>query len=154
MEKSSEKFKRILNELNLQLEIITFEDSTKTSQQAADQLKTQLAQIGKSIVFKTQSEKFVIVITSGVNRVNEQKIEAELNEKLVKTNGEEIRKYIGFPIGGIPPFGHDNKTIMFIDENLLNFNEIFCAGGTPNSIFAINPEKLIEITNAKPLNVL
>jgi prolyl-tRNA editing enzyme YbaK/EbsC (Cys-tRNA(Pro) deacylase) len=149
MEKSSEKFKRIISELNLNLEIITFEESTKTSQQAADCLKIDVAQIGKSIVFKTQSGKFVVAVSSGANRVNEEKVEQEINEKLLKTNGEEIREYIGFPIGGIPPFGHDNKTVILMDENLLKFDKIFCAAGTPNTVFAINPQKLVEITKPK-----
>ncbi len=154
MEKSSEKFKRITNELNLQLDITTFEDSTKTSQQAADKLNIQIAQIGKSIVFKTQSGKFVIVIASGANRVNEQKVETEIQEKLAKTNGEEIKEYIGFPIGGIPPFGHDNKIILLMDENLLKFDKIYCAAGTPNSVFPISPKKLSEITNTKVLDII
>ena len=91
MEKSSERFNKFIQSQNINLEIITFDESTKTSQQAADKLNVDVAQIGKSIVFKTQSNNFVVVITSGVNRVNEKKIEQELNEKLVKTNGEEIK---------------------------------------------------------------
>jgi len=153
MERSSEKFKKILERLKLKVDIITFEESTKTSQQAANCLKIDVAQIGKSIVFKTQSRKFIMVITSGVNSVNEQKIEQEIQEKLEKTNGNEIKEYIGFPIGGIPPFGHDNHLTLFLDEDLLKFNEIYCAAGTPNTVFAINPRKLLEITKSKVLCV-
>jgi prolyl-tRNA editing enzyme YbaK/EbsC (Cys-tRNA(Pro) deacylase) len=153
MTTSEDKFKEILNKLNLEINIIKFEESTKTSQQAADVLKVNVSQIGKSIVFKTETGKFVLVIASGVNRVNEQIIEQELNEKLIKTNGEEIKEYTGYPIGGIPPFGHDSPMIIFIDEDLKRFDAIFCAGGTPNTIFQINPIQIAEITHGKWLKI-
>jgi prolyl-tRNA editing enzyme YbaK/EbsC (Cys-tRNA(Pro) deacylase) len=153
MTTSEDKFKNVLSKLNLNVEVIKFEESTKTSQQAADALKTNASQIGKSIVFKTQSGKFVLVIASGANRINEKTIEKELNEKILRPTPEEIRDYVGYPIGGIPPFGHDNSLITFIDEDLKQFEIIFCAGGTPNTVFPISPIKIAEITNGKIINV-
>jgi len=153
MTASEDKFKDVLKKLNLKIDITKFEESTKTSQQAADVLKTSLGQIGKSIVFKTKSGKFVLVITSGANRVNEKTIEKELNDSFVKVDGNEIKSYIGYPIGGIPPFGHDNKVIIFIDEDLKQFDKIFCAGGTPNTIFQITPQQISEITRGKWINI-
>jgi prolyl-tRNA editing enzyme YbaK/EbsC (Cys-tRNA(Pro) deacylase) len=150
---SENKFKEITDKLNLNLEIIKFEESTKTSQQAADVLGTNVAQIGKSIVFETKSGKFVLVVTSGANRVNEKVIEKEMNDKIVKSNPNEIRDYVGYPIGGIPPFGHDNPMIIFIDEDLKQFDVIFCAGGTPNTIFQTTPLQVAEITKGKWINI-
>ena len=153
MAETLNKFKNILNQFGINEEIIQFEESTKTSQQAADALHVKINQIGKSIVFKTESGKFVLVIASGANRINEQIIEAEVKEKLIKTNAEEIKLFTGYTIGGIPPFGHDNSMIIFVDSDLLKFEYIFCAGGTPNSIFKINPQKMIEITSGKVIKV-
>ncbi len=153
MEKSSERFKSFLQEKNIDVKIIEFNESTKTSQQAADQLNTDIAHIGKSIVFKTQSNNFVVVIASGINRVNEKKIEEELNEKLVKTNGEEIKANLGYPIGGIPPFGYTKEIEVFMDKDLMKFDIIFCAAGTPNSVFEISPAKLVALSNAKIINI-
>ena len=153
MTETLNKFKNILNQFGINEEITQFEESTKTSQQAADALHIKIDQIGKSIVFKTESEKFVLVIASGANRINEQIIEAEVKEKLVKTNAEEIKSFTGYTIGGIPPFGHDNPLKIFIDSDLLKFEYIFCAGGTPNSIFKINQQKMIEITGGKVMKV-
>jgi prolyl-tRNA editing enzyme YbaK/EbsC (Cys-tRNA(Pro) deacylase) len=153
MVQSEDKFREVLKKLNLKIDIIKFEESTKTSQQAADALKTNLSQIGKSIVFKTKSGKFVLVITSGTNRVNEKVIEKELNDSLVKVDGNEIKSYVGYPIGGIPPFGHDNPMIIFIDEDLNQFDTIFCAGGTPNTVFQTSPQQILEITHGKWINI-
>jgi len=153
MEKSSEKFRKILDELNLDIEIITFQESTKTSQEAAEQLKIDIAQIGKSIIFKTTKGQFVLIITSGANRINEKKIENIINDSLLKPTPKEIKDYVGYTIGGIPPFGHDNPLIVFLDDDLLGFNEIFCAGGTPNAVFKINPLKLEKITKGEWINV-
>jgi prolyl-tRNA editing enzyme YbaK/EbsC (Cys-tRNA(Pro) deacylase) len=150
---SEDKFKEILNKSNLNLEIIKFQESTKTSQQAADVLGTNVAQIGKSIVFKTKTGKFVLVVASGINRINEKIIEKEVNDTIIKITPEEIRDYVGYPIGGIPPFGHDNKMIIFLDKDLMKFDYIFCAGGTPNTIFKTNPIKLGEITKGKWINI-
>ena len=150
---SENKFKEILDKLKLKIKIIKFEESTKTSQQAADTLNTSLNQIGKSIVFKTKSGKFILVIASGANRINEKIIEKEINDKIVKSNPNEIRDYVGYPIGGIPPFGHDNPMIIFIDEDLKQFDVLFCAGGTPNTIFQTNPLQLAEITKGKWINI-
>jgi prolyl-tRNA editing enzyme YbaK/EbsC (Cys-tRNA(Pro) deacylase) len=153
MATSEDKFKEILKKLNLDIEIIKFEESTKTSQSAADALHTTVSQIGKSIVFKTKSNKFVLVIASGANRINEKTLEKELNEEIIRPTPEEIRAYVGYPIGGIPPFGHDNPMIIFIDEDLKQFDKIFCAGGTPNTVFATSFSQISEISHGKCINI-
>ncbi len=153
MTETINKFRQILDKFGINEEITQFKESTKTSQQAADALNIKINQIGKSIVFKTESGKFVLVIASGANRINEQIIESEVKEKLVKTNANEIKYFTGYTIGGIPPFGHDSPMKIFIDLDLLKFKHIFCAGGTPNSIFKINPQKIIEITDGKVIEV-
>jgi prolyl-tRNA editing enzyme YbaK/EbsC (Cys-tRNA(Pro) deacylase) len=153
MASSIENFKRELIKNNLDLDIIYFNESTKTSQDAAKVLNTEVAKIGKSIVFKTETGKFIVVIASGKNKINEKLIEKEVNEKLVKTNPDEIKEKIGYPIGGIPPFGHKNETIIFFDEELLSFDEIFCAAGTPNSVFKISPKELLKINKAKVIKI-
>ena len=153
MTQSEEKFKDFLRKLNLDIKIIKFEESTKTSQQAADALKTSLNQIGKSIVFQTKRGKFILVIASGVNRINEKIIEKEVNDQIVKTDPYKIREYVGYPIGGIPPFGHDNPMIIFLDEDLKQFEVIFGACGTPNTVFQTTPTQIAQITKGKWIKV-
>ena len=153
MTSSEQKFREILDKVDSNIKLITFQESTKTSQQAADALKTNLSQIGKSIVFKTKKGKFILVIASGMHRINEKTIEKEVNDEIIKVDANEIKEYVGYPIGGIPPFGHDNPMIIFIDKELLKFETIFCAGGTPNIVFQTTPKEILKITSAKAINV-
>ena len=145
----SKNFKDILLKEGILSDIIIFEDSTKTSKEAAQKLDTEIDKIGKSIIFKTESGKLILVIASGKNRINEKIIEEKIKEKIIKIEADEIKERTGYTIGGIPPFWHKEKMKTFIDLDLLKFDEIFCAAGTPNSIFKVNPRRIIEITNAE-----
>ncbi len=98
----SENFENILSENKVYSKIIKFKESTKTSQDAANQLGVNISKIGKSIIFKTESSNLILVIASGKNRIDEEKLEKILNEKLIKVTGEEIKKRTGYAIGGIP----------------------------------------------------
>ena len=150
---SEQKFKEAIEKMNSKIKLIKFEESTKTAQDAANALNTSVDQIGKSVVFKTDKKNFLLIIASGAGRVNESLIEKEINEKVVKTTPQEIRGYVGYPIGGIPPFAHDNPMKIFFDKKLLKFDKIFCAGGTPNIVFETTPEEILKITSAKILDV-
>ena len=153
MTPSEQKFSEALNKMNSKIRLIKFEESTKTSQDAANALNMSIDQIGKSVVFKTEKGKFLLIIASGAEKINENLIEKEINEKIIKTTPQEIKEYVGYPIGGIPPFAHDNPMKIFFDKKLLKFDKIFCAGGTPNLVFETTPEEILKITSAKILNV-
>ena len=113
-----------------------------------------MAQIAKSLVFKTKiSNQAVLVITSGVNRVDEKLIKAELGEKVFRPDAEFVREETGFAIGGIPPVGHIQPIITFIDEDLFLHDEIWAAAGTPNAVFQLTPNELLEMTKAKVIKV-
>ncbi len=149
----SKNFDKILLENKIDSKIIKFKESTKTSQDAADQLNIDIAKIGKSIIFKTESFRLILVIASGKNRIDEEKLEKILNEKLIKVTGEEIKKRTGYAIGGIPPFGHKEKLRVFIDKDLLQFETIFCAAGTPNSVFEISLKDILNITKGEIVDI-
>lgn len=117
-----------------------FSKSTRTSKEAADAIGCDVAQIGKSIIFKGEnSEKPYLVIASGKNRINEAEISKIVGEPIKKGDAEFVKEKTGYIIGGVPPFGHD--------EDLFDYKEIWCAGGTPFSVFKISPEE--KIINVK-----
>lgn len=150
-----------------------FGASTKTSQDAANQIGCSLAQIGKSMIFRA-GDKPVLVITSGVNRVSIEKLFLALQsrsnvlkttthpppsqvsfgphlrmEDIKKADADFVYDTTGFPIGGVAPFGHKTPIEhIFIDRDLMQFETIWCAGGTPHAVFEITPQKLVEITHA------
>lgn len=146
-------FKKILEEYGLENNVVIFDDSTKTAQEAADQIGVEIGKIGKSIIFRSNNEP-IIVITSGKNKVSIEKLEKLIGERMEKADADFVYEKTGFSIGGVPPFGHKEKIKhIFLDKDLLNYQEIWCAAGTPFSVFKISPQRLIEITQAKLVDI-
>ena len=146
-------FKKILQEYGLENNVVIFDNSTKTAQEAADQIGAEIGQIGKSIILKLNNEP-VIVIVSGENKISIEKLEKLIGEIIEKADADFVYEKTGFSIGGVPPFGHKEKIKhIFLDEDLLNYQEIWCAAGTPFSVFKISPQRLIKITQAKLVNI-
>ena len=145
----------ILDKHHIESKVIEFPQSTKTAQDAANVIGCSVAQIAKSIIFQTkETERPVLVLASGANRVNEKTIEAYIGEKVIKADADFIRDVTGFAIGGVSPIGHKNPiTLIFIDEDLLTFPEIWAAAGTPNSVFNLKGSDLVKLTNGKVCSV-
>jgi prolyl-tRNA editing enzyme YbaK/EbsC (Cys-tRNA(Pro) deacylase) len=152
--KSAQSVQDALSEKGLQNRVINFPASTKTAQDAAATIGCQVAQIVKSLIFKTKdSNKPILVLASGVNRVNEKTIETHVSEKITKADADFARETTGFAIGGIPPIGHQQAIETFIDEDLLKFEELWAAAGTPNTVFNLNSSDLQGLTNGKIISI-
>lgn len=95
----------------------------------------------------------MLVLTSGVNRVSESAMAVLVGEPLAKADADFVRARTGFVIGGVPPVGHAEALIIFIDEDLLQFAEIWAAAGTPNAVFRLTPEELVRLTEGKVAKV-
>jgi prolyl-tRNA editing enzyme YbaK/EbsC (Cys-tRNA(Pro) deacylase) len=137
----------------LELHVVEMPDSTRTSVEAAQAVGCEVAQIAKSLVFKSASGRAVLVITSGINRVNEKRVAAELGESLGKADADFVRQQTGFAIGGIPPVGHVQPIETFVDEDLLQYDVIWAAAGTPRAVFRLTPADLRKMTNGKVICV-
>ena len=134
--------------------IIEHENPGRTAAEAAVLLNCDVAQIAKSIIFKSASTgKSVLVITSGGNRVDETKVVAILGEKLAKADAAFVREHTGFAIGGVPPVAHTYLGAILLDTDLLNFDQVYPAGGTPHAMFAINPRDLLRISGARAADI-
>ena len=128
-------------------EIRELAESTRTAAEAAAALGCQVGQIAKSLIFRgTESDRVVLVIASGANRVNETKVAATVGEPITKANAAFVRARTGFAIGGVPPIGHAATPQTLIDEDLMHWPEIWAAAGTPNSIFQLEPGELVALT--------
>lgn len=148
LKKSAENVQTVLNEFGLKLNVIELSDSTRTAQEAANTIGCTVSQIAKSLIFKGKtSQKPILIIASGTNRVNEKAIKEHIGEKLGKADADFVLEHTGFAIGGIPPIGHKNPITTLIDEDLLQYEEIWAAAGTPNAVFKLTPKNLVEITN-------
>lgn len=128
-------------------DVVELPASTRTAADAAAAVGCSVAQIAKSIVFRTvQDRKPVLVIASGVNRVNESRLGAYLGEAIEKADADYVREQTGFAIGGVPPVGHVQPITTVVDEDLLALGEVWAAAGTPNAIFRLAAASLPALT--------
>lgn len=154
LSESARKVQAALQALGLPCQVIELPASTRTAPEAAQAVGCQVGQIVKSLVFRTQtSRRAVLVLVSGSNRVNEERLADLVGEAVVKAEADFVRERSGFAIGGVPPVGHSRPLPTYIDEDLLQYAEVWAAAGTPNAVFKLNPRELPRITGGKVIKV-
>ena len=137
-----------LTRLGLNAEIREFDASTRTSADAAAAIGCTVAQIAKSVIFRAKGAgQPVLVIASGVNRIDEKKLEAALGDKIGRADADFVRSTTGFAIGGVAPVGHTGPVRIFIDQDLDQYDEIWAAAGSPNAVFRLSPAELRRVTS-------
>jgi prolyl-tRNA editing enzyme YbaK/EbsC (Cys-tRNA(Pro) deacylase) len=151
LSKSAQSVQQALAKKGLAFEVLELSASTRTANDAANTIGCDVAQIMKSLLFcSTKTNQPVLVLASGINRVNEKIIEQSLGEKIVKADAHFTRDITGFAIGGVPPVGHKQTiTHVFIDEDLLQHNVLWAAAGTPNAVFSLNSSDIESLTHGK-----
>ena len=151
---SCAKVARAFEQANAPVTIVQHEQSARTAQEAADTCGCALAQIVKSLVFtRSDTDQIILLLVSGANRVHENRTGRQIGAKLKRADVERVRKETGFAIGGIPPLGHASRLETYIDEDLLEFTDVWAAAGTPNSVFNIAPDVLMKLTGAESVCV-
>jgi len=154
LKESAQKVQEILIEKGYDNRVVELPSSTRTAQEAADSIGCDIAQIAKSIVFRLkESDEPLLVVASGVNRINDKRVGKELGEKLGKADADFVRERTGFAIGGVPPLGHIAPIKTLIDEGLLQYEEIWAAAGHAMAVFPLTPEQLVEMTGGEVLQV-
>jgi prolyl-tRNA editing enzyme YbaK/EbsC (Cys-tRNA(Pro) deacylase) len=140
---------RVQEVLGPGFKVLEFDESTKTAADAAAAVGCEVAQIAKSIIFKAaDTGRAVLVITSGINRVDEKKIRGLLGEKIERADADFVRNKTGFAIGGVPPIGHTTAPVVFIDRDLKLYSTLWAAGGTPNAVYETGFDDLVVLASA------
>jgi len=135
-------------------EVVKLTDSARTAQEAADALGCEVAQIAKSIIFKLKStNQPLLVVASGINRINEKLVAQTLNDKLGKADADFVLESTGFVIGGVPPLGHKNSVLTLIDEDLFKYETLWAAAGHPKAVFQLSPDELEQMTKGRVIPV-
>lgn len=132
------------------VDVHEFPEGTKTAADAADAIGCEVAEIASSIVFEVDGE-VVVVVTSGANRVSEEKLATALDapaSTVSIADADTIKDVLGWSIGGVPPFCHETSVPVLIDETLTEFETVWAAAGTPSAVFPIESSTLLEITGA------
>jgi prolyl-tRNA editing enzyme YbaK/EbsC (Cys-tRNA(Pro) deacylase) len=151
---SAQKVQVALDAFGIQLKVVELGESTRTSAEAAHAIGCHVGQIAKSIVFQTAaSHRPILVIASGSNRVNETLIAERLGEMIIKADADFVQQHTGFVIGGVPPVGHLEPIQTYIDQDLVQYPEVWSAAGNPHAVFCLTPEELLRITGAEVVKV-
>jgi prolyl-tRNA editing enzyme YbaK/EbsC (Cys-tRNA(Pro) deacylase) len=131
-------------ELGLSISPRRFPEGTKTAAAAAAAIGVEVGQIVKSLIFAVDGE-VVLAYVSGANQLDERRLAAAAGGvECTRVDADRVREVTGFPIGGVPPFGHATPLRVFIDPDLLGFDEVWAAAGTWDDVFAIAPSDLVR----------
>ena len=150
----AQKVQVALRTLGFPHEVIELSQTTRSAAEAAQAIGCKVEEIAKSLIFKgKRTNKAILVIASGPNRVNEKKISELLSEPVKMADTDFVRQKTGFTIGGVPPIAHRERLETIIDEDLLQFEEIWAAAGTPNAVFKLSPADLTKMTDGRITSV-
>ena len=134
-------------ELGLDVVPRTFPDGTKTAQDAANAIGCDVGQIVKSLIFAVDGD-LVLAYVSGANQLDEAKLAAAAGgQRCSRVDADAVRTATGFPIGGVPPFGHATELRVFVDPDLLQYDEVWAAAGTWHDVFPLTPHQLVSASD-------
>lgn len=140
--------------VGLEIEVRQMPASTRTAQDAAAACGATVGQIVKSLVFKGRSSgRPYLLLVSGANRVDEKGVASIIGEPLTRPDAQFVRDVTGYAIGGIPPIGHDTPLATYFDRDLLQYEVVWAAAGTPESVFAVAPSLLAKAAGAAVISI-
>lgn len=137
--------------LGLAVEVREFPEGTRTAEDAARAIGVSVGQIVKSLIFRVDDD-VVVAFVSGPNRLDEARLATAAGRPgaaIARVDAAGVRAATGFPIGGVPPFGHPQPLATYVDEDLLAFDEVWAAAGTPRHVFAVAPGDLVRVTGGR-----
>jgi len=147
LSRAAARVQSALEAAGVEARVVELPQSARTAVEAAAAVGCEVAQIAKSLVFVDADGEAVLVITSGTNRVDEKKL------GVTRAGADFVREKTGYAIGGIPPVGHATPLRTFIDRDLLRFERIWAAAGTPNAVFELSPADLPGMTGGAVIEV-
>jgi prolyl-tRNA editing enzyme YbaK/EbsC (Cys-tRNA(Pro) deacylase) len=151
---SAQKVQAALAERGLVCKVLELPDSTRSAQEAANAIGCRVEQIVKSIVFRSCNSGYpVLVLASGPNRVSETRLAELIGEPVARADADYVRAQTGFAIGGVPPLAHAQRLRTFIDEELLRYDALWAAAGTPHAVFCLTPSELLSLVEGQVVGI-
>ena len=151
---SAQKVQDALTALGFSMQVVELPASTRTAVEAAQAVGCNVGQIVKSLIFQGRdSGRPLLILASGANRVDLEKAAAVVGDELDKADADFVRQRTGFAIGGVPPLGHTEALETLIDVDLLQYQEIWAAAGTPNAVFCLSPADLQRVTGGRVVKI-
>jgi prolyl-tRNA editing enzyme YbaK/EbsC (Cys-tRNA(Pro) deacylase) len=151
---AAERVQAALRQLGSAAEVVQLETTARSAEEAAAAIGCTVAEIAKSLVFRTASGDAVLVIASGAHRVDEGRVATVLGATLRKADADFVRDRLGYAIGGVPPVGHKSPLPVFIDETLRRHDAVWAAAGHPHAVFRTTAAELEELTGGKVIALI
>ena len=151
---AAQRVQDALKAMGVTSQVVELPESTRSAAEAAQAIGCRVEQIVKSLVFRGQStNRPILAVVSGGNRVDEEKLAVLVAEPVAKADAEYVRQRTGYAIGGVPPVGHVESLVCVVDEDLLQYEQIWAAAGTPRAVFRLTPADLQRITDGRVVSV-
>jgi prolyl-tRNA editing enzyme YbaK/EbsC (Cys-tRNA(Pro) deacylase) len=145
---SSERVVEAARERGLDIEVRQYPEGTRTAADAAAAIGVEVGQIVKSLVFIADGRP-VLCLVSGLNRLDSRRLSLVTGASDIRqASADEVERATGFSIGGVPPFGHARSLPVYCDRDLLAYDTVWAAAGTPRDVFAAEPNRLVEACRA------
>lgn len=141
-----------LEAAGVQTQVTEFAESTRTAEDAAAAVGCTIGQIVKSLVFLA-GETPILALVSGANQADTDRLAKVAGAPISRASAAIVREATGYAIGGVPPLGHATRLRTYLDRNLLQYDTIWAAAGTPNAVFSITPVELQRVTDAEPVDL-
>lgn len=132
----------------LDIEVVEYPEGTRTAAEAAAAVGCEVARIVKSLVFTVAGQP-VIALVAGDARLDEARLAEVAGGPVGRADADDVRTATGYPIGGVPPFGHAAPLATFVDESLLAHDTVWAAAGTPRHVFELAPTDLVRLSGGR-----
>ena len=150
---NAERVRAAARDRGIEIEVRRFPDGTRTAADAAAAIGVEIGQIVKSLIFSVDGE-VVLAYVSGANQLDEAKLAAAAGgERCSRVDADTVRAVTGYPIGGVPPFGHTTHLRVFVDPDLLTHDEVWAAAGTPHDVFGLAPTDLVIASEGQVIDL-
>lgn len=152
MKQSVRRVADALHAAGIDAEIKELSSSTRTAEEAAAAIGTSVPKIVKSLVFLADGAP-ILALVSGANRLDTERLGSTLGRSIARADAATVKAATGFAIGGVPPLGHQAELDVLIDRDLLQYDVIWAAAGTPHAVFPIAPNRLISATGGRVVDL-
>lgn len=146
---SIESVKAHFSKWNREDDVMEFASSSATVEQAAAAIGVIPARIAKTLSFRGEDEKAILVVAAGDAKIDNKKFRQTFGFKARMLTPEEVLQQTGHAIGGVCPFGLANELDIYLDVSLKRFDTVFPACGSTNSAIKLTIEELKEFSLAK-----
>ena len=147
LHRNAVRFVDAASRAGLDVQVSRFPEGTRTADDAAAAVGVEVGQIVKSLVFAVDGEP-VVALVSGSNRLDEHKLAVAAGGTVARrADADLVRQATGYPIGGVPPLGHAEPLRVFVDDDLLQYDEVWAAAGTPHDVFPVAPADLVRASD-------